>query len=50
MKRVWRDAPARIRCKAVIVLKDRSKAQCGRKGKKDSLCWQHLKKQKENVK
>lgn len=40
-KRKFVDAPAHLRCKANIRLKDNSQAQCGRYAKKDGLCLQH---------
>lgn len=41
-KRHFRDAPNNVRCRADIVLRDGSKAQCGRKRSGNSIyCWQH---------
>ena len=41
-KRVWTDAPTAERCAATITLRDKSKAQCGRRAAGASgLCHQH---------
>lgn len=45
MKRIFRDAPQDKRCKATIVLSDKSTAQCGRYAKVEGLCKQHASKQ-----
>jgi len=42
-KRRFIDAPIDERCEASIVLKDGSGAQCGRRKREESFCFQHSK-------
>lgn len=46
--RRFRDAPSFARCQAVIRLKDKSTAQCGRYRKTGVLCTQHAKQRSTN--
>lgn len=44
--RRFNDAPSACRCQAVIRLKDKTTAQCGRYRKQGVLCTQHARKVK----
>ena len=43
MTRTFIDALQHDRCRAVVTLRDKSTADCGRRAVRDGLCTQHLK-------
>ena len=43
------DAPQGERCTAVVTLKDKSTADCGRRATIDDRCWQHARGRDESA-